>query len=205
MRPLLWAQIKLAYEAARRETLVFKAIHVAQLLLLAFLALRLMPVRSRPELAAAVLATLVLFGLHTFDGLVREAFPINSFLTVALCVLAVIALADGEPAWWRDVAAAGIFAAAMLTIESGVLVAAAVVAARLAGMRGISRRAAAVIVLALAAYLVLRFGVLAGRHAVAQRAGVGLRLPACSNPASSWRGSDPIRCPSTSTTSSRRS
>src|SRR5204863_28016 len=85
-------------------------IHVAQLLLLAVLALRLMPVRARAELAAAVLAALVLFGMHTFDGLVREAFPINSFLTIVLCVLAVIVLADGQPAGWRDVTAATIAA-----------------------------------------------------------------------------------------------
>ena len=50
------------------------------------------------DLAAAVLATLVLFGLHTFDGLVREAFPINSFLTIALAVLAVAEPGDGRAA-----------------------------------------------------------------------------------------------------------
>jgi hypothetical protein len=179
VRPLLWAQFKVALEAAQgRESVTFKAIHVAQLLLLALVALRLMPVRSRPELAAAVLATLVLFGLHTFDGLVREAFPINSFLTVALAVLAVLALADGEPAWWRDVAAAGIFVTTMLTIESGVLVAAAVVAARLAGLRGLSWKGASVVVLVLAGYLVLRFGVLqAGSPALSERAsGFGFRV-----------------------------
>jgi len=179
VRPLLWAQIKVASASAGgRETLLFKGIHVAQLLLLAFLALRLMPVRSRPEAVAAVLAALVLFGLHTFDGLVREAFPINSFLTVALCVLAVLALADGEPAWWRDAAAAGVFAAAILTLESGVLVAVAVVGARLAGLRGVSRRGTATVVLALAAYVAIRFVVLdAGTPSLSERAsGFGFRM-----------------------------
>jgi hypothetical protein len=179
VRPLLWAQIKLAYDGARgHETAVFKGIHVAQLLLLALLALRLMAVRSRPESLAAVLATLVLFGLHTFDGLVREAFPINSFLTIALCVLVVLALADGEPAWWRDVAAAVTFATAMLTIESGLLVAVAVVSAWLAGMRGISRKGTAVVVLALAAYLLIRFTVLdTGTPSLSERAsGFGFRV-----------------------------
>jgi hypothetical protein len=178
VRPLLWAQFKVAYEAAQgRETLIFKAIHVGQLLLLALLALRLMPVRSRSELAAAGLATLVLFGIHTFDGLVREAFPINSFLTVAVSVLAVLALADGEPSWWRDVATVGIFVATTLTIESGLLVAAAVVAARLAGMRGVSWKGAAAVLLVLVSYLVLRFAVLhAGSPALSERAsGFGFR------------------------------
>jgi hypothetical protein len=194
VRPLLWAQFKVAFEAAQgRETLMFKAIHVAQLVLLALLALRLMPVRSRPELAAAVLATLVLFGIHTFDGLVREAFPINSFLTVVLGVLAVLVLADGEPAWWRDATAAGIFVAAMLTIESGVLVAAAAVTARMAGMRGISWKGAGVVVLVLASYLVLRFAVLqAGSPALSERAsGFGFRVLEPSELAARF-GSNPL-------------
>jgi hypothetical protein len=179
VRPLLWTQIKIAYEAAAgRETLLFKAVHVAQLVLLALLVLRLMPVRSRPEAVAAVLAALVLFGLHTFDGLVREAFPINSFLTVVLGVLAVLALADGEPAWWRDAAAAGIFTAAMLTLESGLLVAVAAVGARLAGLRGISRKGAGALALAVAAYLAIRFVVLdAGAPSLSERAsGFGFRM-----------------------------
>jgi hypothetical protein len=178
VRPLLWTQVKLAYEGAQgRETIAFKAIHVAQLLLLALLLLRLMRVRSREECTAAVLATLVLFGVHTFDGLVREAFPINSFLTVALCVLAVLVLADGETAGWRDAAAAGLFVAATLTLESGILVAVAVVGARLAGMRGISARGTVVVALALAAYVVIRFAVVAGAPSLSERAsGFGFRV-----------------------------
>jgi hypothetical protein len=178
VRPLMWAEIKLAYEAARgRETLIFKAIHVSQLLLLAALALRLMPVRSGAELAAAVLAVLVLFGLHTFDGLVREAFPINSFLTIVLAVLAVLALADGDPAWWRDLMAVSIAVVALLTLESGLLVAAAAVAARLAGLHGLSWKAAGVVVLTVAAYLVLRTAVLhVGGPSLSERpSGFGFR------------------------------
>jgi hypothetical protein len=172
VRPLLWTGIKLGYEAAQgREALLFKAVHVLQLLLLALLVLRLMRVRSRDEGVAAVLAMLVLFGLHTFDGLVREAFPINSFLTIALCVLAGVALADGEPAWWRDVAATGIFVAATLTLESGVLVAVAVVCARLAGMRGVSATGTVGVALALAAYLALRVAVVGtGAPSLGERA-----------------------------------
>ncbi|HEV8393171.1 MAG TPA: hypothetical protein VGQ37_02810 [Vicinamibacterales bacterium] len=179
VRPLLWAQIKLAYDAAGgHETVVFKALHVVQLVLLALLVLRLMAVRSPRESVAAILAVLVLFGIHTFDGLVREAFPINSFLTIALCVLGVLALADGEPARWRDVAAAVTCATAILILESGLLVAAAAVCARLAGMRGISRKGAAVVVGLVAAYLLIRFAVLgAGTPSLSERAsGFGFRV-----------------------------
>ena len=178
VRPLLWAQIKLAYDGAQgRERLMFKALHVAQLLVLALLVWRLMRVETGADLAAAVLAALVLFGLHTFDGLVREAFPINSFLTIAIAVLAVLNLAAGEPHWWRDAAAAVIFVLAMLTIESGVLVVAALVAARLAGMRGVSWAGVGVTAGMLVAYLVLRFAVLdAGSPALSERAsGFGFR------------------------------
>jgi len=178
VRPLLWSEFKLAYEMARgHETVMFKAIHVTQLLLLAVLALRLMPVRSRVELTAAVLAVFVLFGLHTFDGLVREAFPINSFLTIVLCVLAMIVLADGEPAVWRDVTAATILTVALLTLESGLLVAVAAVAAWLAGMRGVSAKAVAAIAVTAAAYLLLRTSVLhLGGPSLSERAsGFGFR------------------------------
>ena len=178
IRPLLWAQIKLAYDGAQgREPLMFKALHVGQLLLLALLVWRLMRVETGADLAAAVLAALVLFGLHTFDGLVREAFPINSFLTIAIAVLAVLNLSAGEPHWWRDAAAAVIFVLAMLTIESGVLVVAALVAARLAGMRGVSWAGVGVTAGVFVAYLVLRFGVLdTGSPALSERAsGFGFR------------------------------
>jgi len=161
VRPLLWVQIKLAYDlAAGHEQLMFKSIHVAQLLLLAVLFVRPMQVETRGDLAAAVLALLVLFGLHTFDGTVREAFPINAFLTVVLCVLAATNLAIGKPRWWRDLAALALFSFAILTVESGILVVVAVVAARLAGLRGVSWRGVALTVLACIGYLVLRFAVL---------------------------------------------
>ena len=178
VRPLLWAQIKLAYDAAHgRERLVFKTIHVTQLLLLAWLMWRLMRVDTGVELTAAMLAVLVLFGLHTFDGLVREAFPVNSFLTIALAVLAVLNLSAGEPHPWRDAAAAIVFLLAILTLESGVLVVAALVAARMAGMRGVSWAGAGIAVAVFAAYLGLRFGVLGvGSPSLSERAsGFGFR------------------------------
>jgi len=178
VRPLLWAQLKVAYESAdQREPLMFKAIHVAQLVLLAFLMLRLMRVETGAELAAAILATLVLFGLHTFDGLVREAHPINSFLTIALAVVATLNLSMGEPRWWRDAAALAIFLLSILTLESGVLVAAALVAGRVTGLKGVSWTGAGATALALALYLVLRFTVFdAGAPGLSERpSGFGFR------------------------------
>jgi hypothetical protein len=44
-------------------------------------------------------------------------------MTILLCSFAAADLALGPPRWWRDVAAAGIFVFAALTVESGLLVA----------------------------------------------------------------------------------
>lgn len=179
VRPLLWAQIKLGYDlAAGHETLLFKSVHVAQLLALALLFLRPMRVVSRGDALAAVLASLVLFGLHTFDGMVREAFPINSFLTIAICVLSVVNLAIGPPRWWRDLVAALLFCGAVLTVESGALVVAAAVGAWLVGLPGLSKRGVALLVLLFGGYLVLRFGILdIGSPGLGERAsGFGFRI-----------------------------
>src|SRR5262245_19775580 len=76
LRPLRLAQIKLAFDAARGHYFfVFKTIHVAQLVILALLFVRLLRAASVRDLLPACLALFVLIGLHTFDGMVREAFP----------------------------------------------------------------------------------------------------------------------------------
>jgi hypothetical protein len=94
-----------------------------------------------------------------------------------LCVFAVLALADGEHALWRDVAAVAVGVVALLTIESGLLVAVAAVAARAAGMRGVSSKAVAAVAVTVAAYLLLRMVVLQiGGPALSERAsGFGFR------------------------------
>lgn len=179
VRPLLWVQIKLGYTlAGGQETLFFKAVHVAQLLTLAWLFMRPMTLVTRTDVAAAVLASLMLVGMHTFDGMVREAFPVNSFLTIAIGVLAMINLAMEPPRRWHDVAALTLFGASLLTIESGVLLLAAAVAARSVGLEGISRRGVLLLVLFFGGYLALRFGVLgAGSPGLAERAsGFGFRV-----------------------------
>lgn len=179
IRPLLWVQFKLGYIlAAGHEQLLFKSIHVAQILLLGWLFVRPMQVRTGADLTAALLAVLVLLGMHTFDGMVREAFPINAFLTVALCVLAAINLSLGEHHRWHDLAVAGLFCFAILTVESGILVLPAVVAARLVGLKGVSWKGVALTGGAFAGYLALRFAVLGtGGPGLGERAsGFGFQI-----------------------------
>ena len=159
MRPLLWIQIKLAYElAGGHYWLMFKAIHTLQLLAMACLVVRLLRVRSCLDAAVVPLVMAVVFGLHTFSGTVREAHPINAFLTIVVCVLAALNLSTLRPRLLVDVAAAGLLVFAALTIESGLLVGVAFVAGRVAGLKGVSRGGVMACLVLVAAYFVLRLG-----------------------------------------------
>jgi len=62
--------------------------------------------------------------------------------------------------WWNDVLGALLFVVSALTIESGLLVGVILVGGVLVGAKGMSRTGAAVLVLLLVGYLVLRFPVL---------------------------------------------
>ena len=160
LRPLLWVQIKLAYDVAGGHYwLAFKAIHTLQLLAMAVLTVRLLRVRSYLDAAAVPLVMAVVFGLHTFNGTVREAHPVNAFLTMVVCVLLAINLSTLRPRLRVDVFAAVLLAFAALTVESGLLVGVALVAGRLVGLKGVSRGGVVVCLAVVAGYLALRFGV----------------------------------------------
>ena len=162
LRPLRIAQIKGLFDAARGEHywLVYRGFHALLVIAAAFLFVRALRVTTWLDAAAAAFALAVLTGLHTFRGTVQEAFPINHFLEIAVFCLAALNLARSRGGWWIDAAAVGVFAAAVLTLESGVLVWVVVSAAWLAGWRGISGRGLALMTLCLCAYLYARFGYL---------------------------------------------
>jgi hypothetical protein len=118
-----------------------------------------------------------LTGLHTFRGTVWEAYPVNHSLEiVAFCLLA-LALSRSRGGTWVDVTAAVTFVAATFTVESGVLVWVVIVAAWLAGARGISRRAVLIVTALMVGYVALRFGYLrTGVPALTERSsGFGLQ------------------------------
>jgi hypothetical protein len=194
LRPLLWLQIKAAFDVAGGHYwLTFKVIHGVQLVAAAALFVRLLRVRDRQGVAAAAVAVAVLFGLHTFNGTVREAFPINSFLTVIVAVLAAINLTTVKPRWWVDVAAVLLFVVTTLTVESGLLVFIAIVAAALAGLRGVSVRGVAACAALTAIYFYLRFGPLdIGAPGLLERAsGFGFRMREANELASRF-GDNPL-------------
>ena len=162
LRALRAAQTKVLVDVARGHyRLVFRGFHVALLVACLLLFTRALQVRTGTDLAAAAFALTVLIGLHTFAGGLREAFPINHFLEVGVCCLVVLNLAQSQGGAWVDVLAALTFVAASLTLESGLLVWVVAVAARAAGLKGISWRGIALMTALLAGYMYLRLVYLA--------------------------------------------
>jgi hypothetical protein len=171
LRPLHWASLKLVYDASGGDYYTwFRGLHALQsaVLMVAFVAL----VRPATWRAAALvpLALAVLLGVHTFAGLVREAYPINHYLTVTICCVAAALLVLGPHRWWNDLAMVVLFVVATLTIETGLLVWVIAIGGVLVGGRGLSRRGVVTLVVLLALYLFARFGPLdVGAPALTER------------------------------------
>jgi len=179
LRPLKAAQIRFVFDAsAGHYTLGYRGVHVLLFALTVWMFTRALQVKTGTDLAAALFALTVFLGLHTFSNLLREAYPINHFLEMLLFGLIVLNLAQGRPGWLPDVAAAVIFAAGALVVESGLLIWVVIVAARLSGLRGISRRGVVLVSLLLCGYVGLRLFVFStGLPAVDERSsGLFLRV-----------------------------
>ena len=158
LRPLLWAQLKIVYELSDGNYFLwFRGIHVAQALLLIGLYLHLVRAKTAVDAALVPLSLAVLVGAHTFVPLVREAFPINGFLTIAICCLAAAAIAlREEPRRLWDALAIALFIGSVLTVESGILIWVVCAGAYALGARGLSRRALMTMTGCLVGYLALR-------------------------------------------------
>jgi len=158
LRPLRIAQIKLLFDAAGGHYwLMFRGFHAVLMAGGLFLFTRALRVRTMSDLCAAAFALLVLTGLHTFRTTVQEAFPINHFLEIVVFTLVVLNLAQARPRLLVDVAALVTFAAAALTLESGLLVWVVAVACWAVGLKGVSTRGVAAMTVLLGAYLFARF------------------------------------------------
>lgn len=172
LRPFLWGLIRAVFDLSNGHYFEwFRGWHVGQVAVLAGFFVALLRVRRAIDAAVVPLGLAALVGIHTFSGTIREAFPINTFMTILLCCYAAAWLALGSPRWWRDVAAALLLVFAALTVETGLLVAVVFVAAWLAGAPGVSRAGMAAQVALVAGYFVLRFAVLdIGAPALTERA-----------------------------------
>lgn len=158
LRPMLWVALKLVYELSNGDySPWFRGFHVVQVVVLIGLYLALVRPRTWRDAAVLPLGLAVLLGLHTFAGTVREAFPINTFMTVLILCFAAAVIALGTYRRWHDIAAVLLFVAAALTVESGLLVGVIVIGAALVGGRGVSRAGLAAVAVSLAGYFYLRF------------------------------------------------
>ena len=167
LRPLRIAQIKALFDLANGQyyRLVYRGFHALLIVLLIWLFVRALPIESPLDGAAAAVALTVLIGLHTFLGFLREAFPINHFLEVAVLVLLALNLTlsngglprAGSRGWLIDLLAGLTFVFAALTLESGVLIWVVIATAWILGLRGVSTRGLVFVTALLAGYFVLRF------------------------------------------------
>jgi hypothetical protein len=159
MRPLLNAPTKAVLEVAPGyEYAAFRVVHIVQVFAAFWLLVRALRVRTWPDVAGAVVAVVVFGGSHAFATLVREGYPINTYLTVALCTLVALNIVT-EPTsrWWTDALVVAAFVLAVGTIETGLLVWVAVMAGWIAGARGVSRAGIVVLTFLVGAYFVARF------------------------------------------------
>jgi hypothetical protein len=163
LRPLREVQTKLLVDLGKMlgdYHLAFRGYHAAIAALLVALFTYLAHVRTWPAVAALAFALTVLTGMTTSVGLLREAYPVNHFLLIALYGLSMLAIARSGGGWIADVAAVVVFLVATFTLESGLLLLAIAAVAYAAGLRGISRWGLCGLVAVAIGYVALRTGYL---------------------------------------------
>jgi hypothetical protein len=164
LRPLKQVRTKLLLDLGNalggRYHAAFRGYHALIAALLIVLFVYVARVRSWPDVAALALALTVLTGMQTFTGLVREAYPVNHFLLIALYVLLMLAIARSRGGWIADAASIALFMIGTLTLESGVLLWPIAAAGYMAGQRGISRWGLAGMTAVAIGYVALRVGYL---------------------------------------------
>lgn len=136
---------------------VFRGVHAA----LAAAIVGLVAWIARPQrwtdLAALAFALTVLVGLHTFDAMMREAFPVNHYAQVAAASLVIVGAALGPPRRALQVLAVALLAFCLTLIESAALIAIVIVACAALGLPGIRRGTALVAVGVVAIFLLARW------------------------------------------------
>ena len=158
LRPGRWVFMKAVFDLSHGEYfLAFRLTQVAQVIAVVLLFVRLLQPRTAVAASVVPLSLAILVGSHTFAWTVREAFPINHFLTILLCCVAAANLAFAKPRWWIDGLAVLLFVAATSTLESGLLVWGICASGYALGLRGVSRRGLAAMTVLLAVYFYLRF------------------------------------------------
>jgi hypothetical protein len=163
LRPFRRGLIKIVYElSGGHYYLAFRGFQALQVIVLLLLVVRMLRVRSLTAASVLPLGLAIVVGVHTFAGTVLEGLPINHFLTILICCAAAVNLAQAENRLLVDAAAVTLLVAAMLTIESGLLIWVIFVTAYAVGYQGVSRRALIVLTVCVGAYFLGRFVFLGG-------------------------------------------
>ena len=116
-RPGRWVFMKAVFDVSGGQYfMAFRTMQALQVLVLVALFVGQLRPRRAIDAALVPLGIAVLLGSHTFAWTVREAFPINHFLTIVVCCAAAVRLALLRYRWWNDVAAAAIFVLAATTL-----------------------------------------------------------------------------------------
>jgi hypothetical protein len=162
-RPLRRGLIKVLFDLSGGDFYPwFRGFHALEVLVLFVLFVRMLRPKTLVKAAVVPLALAMIVGSHLFLDIFREAFPINHFLTIVICAVAAVNLAQARGGWLVDAAAVLLLVFAMGTIESGLLIWVVFVTAYLTGYRGVSRAALVGLTLVFASYFLFRFGVLGG-------------------------------------------
>ena len=158
-RPMRYATIKVVADlGGGHYALAYRVFHAVLVLAFVLLFVRALQVRDRVMLAATPLALTVFLGIHTFLGTVKEIYPTNHFLQVAVLAMLALNLTQSKGGLLVEVALLMTFAFAALTLESGLLVWVVMVGAWMTGMPGVSKRAVVGATGLLAIYVLVRFG-----------------------------------------------
>lgn len=161
LRPFLLGQVKVLLDASGGHYfLTFKTFHVIQALVLLLLFVWLLRIRSRADAIMLLPALVVVVGIHTFAGTIREGFPVNTFMTILVSCVIAANMSASRGGWHIDVGAVLLFAYAALTLETGLLVWVIVVTGFLAGLRGVSWKGVMACTALFIGYFYLRFAVL---------------------------------------------
>ena len=161
LRPGIWAALKGVYDLSGGDYFYwYRWTQVLQVVAVIWLFIRLVRPTTAAGAAVLPLALAVLVGSHTFAWTVREAFPINTFLTIVVLCLAAVNLVFANYRWWNDVGVAILFVVAALTVESGLLVGVIVVGGKILRLRGVSTGGTVAVVALMLAYFWIRFGLL---------------------------------------------
>jgi hypothetical protein len=160
LRPMRYLQARwlstLADAVGVSHHAAFRGVHALLVLEIIGLFVWIVDPRRWIDVAALGFSLTVLVGLHTFDAMLRESFPVNHFAEVAAAALFVVAIAQRPPRLAGQLLALALLVAGLLLIESAVLLWLLIVAAVAIGMPGVRRWTAVAATVAMVLFVLAR-------------------------------------------------